>query len=101
MFQGITLADYKFDPSYQNLFVQFKNPHDANIIYQKLNGLVWNYDTLHKIQANFISEQDGLEKIAEKCNYVKPDITESPHGIIITIRLNIRILHRIRTCQTD
>jgi hypothetical protein len=80
MFLGITVVDYKFDDSHQNLFVQFSNPQDASTVYRKLNGLVWHYDTLHKIQASFISLEEGHSKIAERCNYIKPDIAESPHG---------------------
>lgn len=56
-------------------------------MYQNVNGLVWHYDTLHKITAYFITEEAGLSKIVENRNNVKADIPESPHGI--TFKLNV------------
>lgn len=82
MFQGISVIDYKFDDPHQNLFLKFSNNQDENTVYQKLNGLVWHYDTLHKIQANFITEEAGISRISESCNndILKTDIPNSPHG---------------------
>ena len=87
MFQGICVIDHKFDNAHTNLFlkvfftlfkIQFPSSSDAKLVYQKLNGLVWHYETLHKIQAHYITEETGIERINTVSEpTLKSDVSES------------------------